>query len=221
MEHEHAPPIARDGFWAGVEAADAILRTPSLEGAWDDASALPELTTGALAAHLVRAVGTLATYASSATGSVAQGPGISAAEYFVAVIDDPADLWSPVNQGVRQRSRDDAAPGHAAVLERWRQATSTARQALDTLADDHLLAVAAGLVLTLDQYLRTRIVELVVHTDDLALSLGLEPPTPAPEAAGAAVHTLLDVARLRHGELGILRAMSRRDRQGCDVLQVF
>jgi hypothetical protein len=72
--------------------------------------------------------------------------------------------------------------------------------------------VAGDLVLAIDDYLATRVVELVVHADDLAVSLGVDPPPPPPAAARLAEHVLLDIARHRHGDTALLRALARRER---------
>ena len=76
-------------------------------------------------------------------------------------------------------------------------------------------------MLLLDEYLKTRLVELTVHMDDLAFSLDL--PTPVyPEAAYTVViDTLVSVATLRSGPLIVLRALSRGERQAPDVLRVL
>jgi hypothetical protein len=67
----------------------------------------------------------------------------------------------------------------------------------------------------------TRMVELVAHTDDLAVSVGLEPPPPDPDAATLVVHCLVDVARRRHGDLAVVRALTRRERDVVDALRAF
>jgi hypothetical protein len=77
------------------------------------------------------------------------------------------------------------------------------------------------MVLTLDDYLGTRLVELCVHVDDLAVSGG-EPAPSLPEGAtGRAVEILVDVARLRQGDPGVLRALTRRERDPVEALRVL
>ncbi len=47
------------------------------------------------------------------------------------------------------------------------------------------------------------------------------PPQPPPAAADRAEHVLVDVARHRHGDTAVLRALSRRERASAAVLQVL
>lgn len=58
----------------------------------------------------------------------------------------------------------------------------------------------------LGDFLRTRVLELVVHADDLAASVALEPPTPTPAAADVALDVLLRTARSTHGDLAAIRS---------------
>jgi hypothetical protein len=76
-------------------------------------------------------------------------------------------------------------------------------------------------VLTLDDYLVTRLIELLVHTDDLAVSVGLPSPDFPLAASRPAIAALVDVAILRHGDDAVLRALSRRERDAVDALRVL
>lgn len=84
-----------------------------------------------------------------------------------------------------------------------------------------LVRVFGGLVMRLDDYLQTRIVEALVHTEDLALSVGIAPPNPPGDALEIAVDHLLDVTRRRHGPAAILRALTRRELDDVAALRVF
>ncbi len=55
----------------------------------------------------------------------------------------------------------------------------------------------------------------------LAVSLHLDLPDLPVEAAGLAITTLVDVARLRHGDLAVLRALTRRERDAASALRVL
>ena len=77
-----------------------------------------------------------------------------------------------------------------------------------------------GEEMLLDGYLQTRCVELAVHLEDLALSVGSE--VRAPEAVVAvAVDVLVAAARARHGDRAVLHALARRERDVVDALRVL
>ena len=68
-----------------------------------------------------------------------------------------------------------AADGPARVAEHAAAAVPVLRERLATEPPGRLVPVFAGLVMPLDEYLVTRIVEQVVHLGDLARSVGLPP----------------------------------------------
>ncbi|MBC7762607.1 MAG: hypothetical protein H7201_12605 [Candidatus Saccharibacteria bacterium] len=72
----------------------------------------------------------------------------------------------------------------------------------------------------LDEYLRTRLVELAIHIEDLALSINVTATVPM-AAVAAAVDVLVAVARERHGDIAVLRALSRRERDTVMALRVL
>lgn len=215
---EPSPASARDAFWHAVSVAGPVLTSPRLAAQWDESSALEGMTGGDLAAHLVRAVTNVVAYL--ARPAPTGGP-ISPAAYYLAVLDDPSDLESPQNQGVRQRARQDAEGGHEQVLRRWEEVVTEARDRLAQESPDRLVAVVDDLVLTIEDYLATRVVEILVHADDLAVTLGIDSPPPPPAAAELAEHILLDIARQRHGDTAVLRALTRRERTSVEALRVL
>jgi len=73
--------------------------------------------------------------------------------------------------------------------------------------------------MTLDEFLRARILELVVHLDDLTWSVGVkELPVPT-EAIELSCHLGLDITMKRYGSEEVLRALFRRDRAPGDALR--
>lgn len=74
---------------------------------------------------------------------------------------------------------------------------------------DRGAAVAAGKVMRLADYLATRVVEQVVHLDDLARSTQHE-PWPYPRAGQElAIEVATDIACQRHGGTAVVRALYR------------
>jgi hypothetical protein len=69
-----------------------------------------------------------------------------------------------------------------------------------------------GWSLTLEDFLITRMLEIVIHSDDLAVSVHVA-PSPLPEEPTAVVLALLTrPAARRHGAAAVLRALSRQER---------
>ena len=203
-------------FLAATAEARAVLVLAEVEDRWNDPSALPGMTIGALAAHLARAIITVQTYlASPVHGDVEP---ISAAAYF-AGMGALSDVDSEVNAGIRERAAQGAREGIRALIESFDSCLAHLRHELTVEHDDRLVEVFGRLVLPLDEYLLTRILELTLHTDDLCVSIGR--PTPALSGMTLTIRLLVDVAELRHGEVAVLRALARRERDPGDVLRVL
>jgi uncharacterized protein (TIGR03083 family) len=207
----------RLAFLAASGAARPIVCLGEVAERWAEPSALPRMTVGALAAHLVRAVLTVEQYLDSPVKHGDEEP-ISAAGYF-AGLGDTADLDDAVNSGVRERADEAAASGHHALTEAMEHSINHLRVRLADEPDDRLVEVYGGFVLPLDEYLVTRIVELTLHCDDLCASIGK--PTPSLPGSETTIRTLVDVATIRHGETAVLHALARRERDKVDALRVI
>lgn len=203
-------------FGEAAAAAAGLLARPEVEQHWDEPSVLAQFPVSGLAGHLLRAMTTVETYLGSAPPDE---PAISAAEYFVRV--SSSDIDSPANQAIRARGGEMAADGPTAVAEAARAAHRRLAVRLPDEDPGQHVQVAGGLVLTLSEYLRTRTVELTVHGDDLAASVGLAFGPLSAELGSMVIGTLVDVARVRHGDLAVLRALTRRERDQAHALRVF
>jgi hypothetical protein len=209
----HEPRLT---FLASAAEARAMLVLAEVEDRWDEESALMGMTIGALAAHLARAVLTVQTYlASPVHGDVAP---MSAAAYF-ARTDAWSDRGSELNVGIRARAAQGAADGVHALIEAYDSCVSELSHTLALEPDDRLVEVHGQLVLPLDEYLVTRILELTLHTEDLCVSIGR--PSHALSGMAVTIQLLVDMAELRHGKVAVLRALARRERDAGDVLRVL
>jgi uncharacterized protein (TIGR03083 family) len=208
---------ALPAFSDAAATAVALLARPEVAEHWHQGSVLAQFGVAALAGHLLRGMITVDRYLD---GPEPGGPGISAASYYHTVIRS-ADLGDPGNVAARTRGAEAAAGGPAAVAAEARAVAERLSARLPEMPPGRLLSVLGGLVMTLDQYLRTRIVELVIHADDLAVSVGVELAPPAPETGKIAIDVLVDVARIRHGDLAVLRALGRRERDPVQALRVL
>jgi len=160
----------------------------SLAGAVDDDQweqpGLGEWTVRELVAHTNRAYKTIADYAD---GDVKDPTEIySAANYFRIVL---AEQTPHVHIAARARRE---APEVADWVVHTDDLAATALAIIDSSAPDRSMHLMVG-EMQLDQYLATRVVELVVHGLDLSSAIAL-PTTPPPDAARVALTVLLDLS---------------------------
>lgn len=79
-----------------------------------------------------------------------------------------------------------------------------------------------GAYAPLSEYLPTRILEAIVHGDDLASSVvGLQVPDPPSAAIAVCLGVCMELARARIGDLATLRAFTRVERAIPDAIRVF
>ena len=210
-------PGIRSTFIATSQIALNFVDSDAVAQRWDEPSALAEFSLRGLVGHLYRATGSVEAYLNRDEPS---GPAISTASYYNQAVDVP-DIQSDLHRAVRQRGEEAAAEGHAALVQGWAEMIDRLIERLAKEPPHRLVEVFKGLVLSLDDYLATRLVELVVHADDLAASIDVEPPE-LPEAAfQEAISCLVEVARLRHGDAGVIRALARRERDAVEALRVL
>jgi hypothetical protein len=76
-------------------------------------------------------------------------------------------------------------------------------------ADRHLGVAGGGMTMLLDEYLKSRVVEQVVHLDDLARSIDREPWPVSFEAQDLVLHIGADIGRIRSGAIEMIRCLYR------------
>jgi hypothetical protein len=192
-----------------VDTADVVLDAvsdPAVGVAWREPSGLEDQTVGGLAGHLARAGGwVVAEYL--ALGPP-EGPLTfdSAADYYAAILGRVTDAD---HKAVRDRGAAIAAQGQSHVVETLRERLGTLRVELPRLADDQPISVIGGFSLRLRDYLSTRLIEQVVHLDDLARSIGRDPWPVDPEAMTLVLDVGVEIGRRRHSDTAMLRALYR------------
>lgn len=202
--------MGRSSFLATARAALDLADRPGVAAAWRAESACEGMSVGGLTHHLLQQV--------VHTRAVLEAPAeerevISASEHYARAEWVGADLDSPVNVGVRERSDAHAEDGPVVVLLRAREAYDDVARLLDRPG-------ASGVVsppwlpwsLTVEDYLLTRLVELTVHSDDLAASVGVPTPLFPDDVVADVLGVLTGAAVRRHGQTALLRALSRPQR---------
>lgn len=196
-----------DAYLSAAGTAGTLLRAGALAAAWPAPSALADLRVSGLAGHLARGVFTLETY----LGATPPGPGartIDAATYLVRV----ADLSPEDDHQVRERGEAEALAGPGELAGRYDAALARLAIRLPGLPEQLPVPMVGGNVLPLAECLITRLVELLVHSDDLAVSIGVPSPEFDEEPADLVVSVLARFARRRHGTAPVLRALARQER---------
>jgi hypothetical protein len=204
-------------FLATSCVARDLIAGSAIAAGWDGPSALERWSVAGLAGHLARATGSVIAYLDRPQPAAEP---ISPAAYYSAATES-SDLDSELHTAIRERGDAEAAEGHAALVSKLSDQIVTLSARLTDEPDDRVVQVFKDLVVTLNDYLRTRIVELTVHIDDLAASVGVPTPELPPGARTAAIETLVAVGAYRHGELAVLRALTRRERDEVHALRVL
>ncbi len=187
-----------------------LVGSPRVAQDWGQPSALEGMTVGALAAHLARQVTRVPEVLAS---PVPDERPISLVEHYLRSAWATSGPDDEPNVAIRARAVTDAAPGPAEVLARALEALATARAALpDEPADRRVRPPWLGWNLTLEDYLRSRMLEIVVHADDLTVSVGLEPVAWPEEVVAPVLGVLTTVAVRKHGLPAVLRTLSRAER---------
>lgn len=202
----------RDLYVELGNCAIAAVRRDAVRDQWDAPSALDGFTIGELAAHLTRAILQVDSFLQDPPPEV-HGELVWAERYY-GMLTDLAIPNSEMNLGVVQRAKETAAPGWSGVVSQVEESMMRLQVTLAREASDRVLSVFGALPMLLDEYLKTRFVEMVVHLDDLEVSLGGGEIAIPAGAVAVARDVIVGVAEDRIGSLGLIRAMVRTDRVG-------
>jgi Mycothiol maleylpyruvate isomerase N-terminal domain len=201
---------AMDGYLAAAGQAAALLREPEVAAAWEQPSALAEMTVGGLAGHLAYQIFSVS---AALDEPVSEQVPIPLLEHYARAAWLGAPLDAEVNAGIRSRGEDIGREGAQSLAKRAATALAGQQTRLAGVpADQAVFLPQTGWALSLGDFLTTRTMELAVHMDDLAVSAGL-PARELPDAAFDPVLVLLArLAARRHGQAALLRALARAER---------
>lgn len=196
-------------FLTASSIALELIERPEVRDAWIAPSALPKMSVGALACHLGRQTARAAALMPAATDVPPLGSADAHYQHAAWVRSSSPD--DPPND----RTDDDAEAelGILALEQRTRRALEQVRHILATnVARDVVLIPWQGWSLQRDDFLLTRLLEIVVHSNDLAVSLGVPTPEFPDEVFAPVRDLLLRLAVVRHGQSAVISALTRRER---------
>lgn len=209
----------RRAYLRAATSTLTLLRDPAIAEAWAGPSALVDFTVGGLAGHLagqVLMVGPLlrdAPTANDADKDADEYPLVPLLEHYARAQWVHADLDDEVNVNIRRRGEHVAADGADALIAQVERALAELPEALETVTlDQQVRPASMSWRLRLDDYLTARMMEIAVHSDDLAFSVGIATPVLPPAVIEPVLALLSDLAVRRHGPTAMLRALSRAER---------
>jgi len=211
-----APPRPQAEFLVAAESVRHLVGQVAVVQHWNEPSALEHLSVAGLAAHLASQV--LGVHAAVTRGeAVTDEDPVPLLEHYERVPWLRGDLDDPANVTIREGAEQAAASGHDAISKRLDDAVADLRLAFGTPSMTLPPAIRMPWwewSLSFEDFLLTRVMEIVVHSDDLAVSVDVEPPPLPEEVLGPVLALLVGVSLRRHGQSAVVRALARSERAG-------
>lgn len=196
-----------------VEASAGLLARPAVAEQWDHPSALDGMTVGALAAHLVRAAGSTIAYLDRTPADARPTD-----ELLTPITYFHAAVASPIHEQIKDVSARESSAGHAVIAAKCEQLATDLKARLAAEPPNRLIAALGDRFLTLNDFCRTRMIEVLLHLDDLAVSTGQPRPETDPRGAAIVIDISVGVARHMHGDWDVLYALARAERSTGDAV---
>ncbi len=198
-----------------VESTADFLAQPAVADAWNQPSALDDMTVGALAAHTVRAAGATIAYLDRTDPALEPSEEVlTPTTYFRAALE------APIHDQIKTVSAAESEIGPEATVARCREVAEQMRARFAIEPEDRLVGALGGRMLSLDDFCRTRLIEVLIHLDDLATSVDAPAPVTDPAGMAEVVDILLGIARDRHGDHVMMQALARGERLSQSVFPV-
>jgi Mycothiol maleylpyruvate isomerase N-terminal domain len=212
----------RAAFLDAAALASALVASREVAARWSEPSALEQLSVGGLAGHTYLAARILlrSLDAPDPAGLPIASP--TAGGLLRMRVTSHSDLMRDDHARVRSDGEYVARRGPEAVAGKFDELTSRLRARLPTEPADRVVrAPANDVAYRLDDWAISRTTEMLVHADDLAVSVGLDPVVLPADAALVAIGCLVEMSRHREGDLAVLRALSRRERADTELLRAL
>lgn len=198
-------------FWAAVTDFRTVVASHDVAAAWTRNSVLEGYTVGGIAGHVTGLLERLR--------QVLEQQGTAPLEVvryteWYGRTAETRDGRSTLERRLIEAGEAAASPGPDALIASFDTTKDRLRERLAD-ADGSLivpLASIPGAGVWLQDFVRTRIVELVVHTDDLNVSIGRSPHSHAQEVWDITLGVLAQLAAVRYPPVEVVRAFARTDR---------
>jgi uncharacterized protein (TIGR03083 family) len=199
-----------DAYLLAVDSVVDLLARPEVAAGWESPSALAEWTVGGLAGHLAgqvfAGVNLIGAEPSELT-PIALDDHYRRVSWIGAAVDDE------VSVDIRAGGDEYADAGPQALVARVVEGRTRLGALLaETSPDRPVLVPWQGWALRRDDFLVMRMMEITVHSDDLAVSVGITAPTLPDDVLGPVLALLTRLAVRRHGQSAVVAALTRAER---------
>ncbi len=202
-------------FLSAVELSRQLAARPEVRAAWDRESACAGMTVGGLTFHLLKQAGNTMRGLRAAPDDA---PPIAIQEHYARAAWVEAGPDDEANVSIREGENDGAQVGPDVVLALAEEWAADLPALFEAPRDpDTIFIPWQGWSLTTEDFVTTRMMELVVHGDDLASSVGLDTPTYPEAVITPVVGLLTGVAVRRHGQTAVVRGLSRPQRAPASI----
>jgi hypothetical protein len=190
-----------------------LLRSSDLHDHWSRPSALEEWSNCGLAGHLARSAFNLERSLDTRPSGHDRRDALT---YYSTA--EPPD--SPIGRRIRELGDREAMAGPVELADRFAHSIAGLRDRALVLEPATTVEMF-GRTLTIDDCATACLLELIVHADDLAVSINVPPPEFDARAVDLVVLTLARIARRRHGDTAVIRALSRSERAPAQGISAF
>ncbi|GHH58362.1 maleylpyruvate isomerase N-terminal domain-containing protein [Lentzea cavernae] len=205
----------REDFLTTARIALDLLRHEQVGLHWDRPSALPEFGVSGLAGHLAYQALPLPSMISAPAGDE---PVVTLMEHYERAKWTDLDVGSEFHTRIRAGGEKLAAEGRDDLCARFEQVLGELEKSLPGVEDRGVRMPHWGpWAVPLDEYLVSRLMEFVVHSDDLAVSVGVETPEFPRRVNETVVDLLTRMALNKHRAVDLVRALSRKERAPQDI----
>lgn len=205
----------REDFLTTARTALGLLRHDRVAASWDRPSALPEFGVSGLAGHLAYQVLPLPSMIGTPAGDE---PVVSLAEHYARAGWTDLDVDSDFHTRIRAGGEKLAAEGPGALADRVEATLLELETSLPGQENRGVRMPHWGpWAVPLDEYLVSRLMELVVHSDDLAVSVGVRTPEFPRHVHETVIDLLTRMALDKHSGIDLVRALSRKERAPGDI----
>jgi hypothetical protein len=209
-----AGELDRNAVVHATDLVAGLVARPEVPAAWTVESSCQGMSVGGLTRHLVsQPVNVVRLLTTEVPDDVET---IDVLEHYARAAWTREDLDGDTNTSIRATSDEQAAEGPDAAQELGFHARERLGSALAG-APPTVYIPWQGWALDIDDFLVTRLMEMVVHADDLAASVAVPVPDFGPGVLDPVFRLLTALSVRRHGQDALVRALTRPQRAPATV----